>query len=120
MSIASRVNRLQRHVSEAPCAVCGGTPRVHRMSFVYEGEPAPSFPGPNAPDHCACGRRVEYFHIRHHLEGIGDRPRDSRPDVIDGPATLVERLVGIDAMKAARTYKRWATVPVGASAEAEA
>ncbi len=66
------------------------------------------------------GRRRFLVDIRHHLEGIGDRPRDSRPDVIDGPATLVERLVGIDAMKAARTYKRWAAVSVGAPVNAEA
>jgi hypothetical protein len=119
MSIASRLNRLHRHISEAPCPVCGGAPRGNRMSMIYEGDPVPSFPGPNAPEHCACGRRIAYFHLRHVLEGGGDRSRDSRPDVINGPAALLQRIAGADAMQTARTHGAWATVAVGASTNAE-
>ena len=120
MSIASRLNRLQRHVSEAPCAVCGGTPRVHRVSAIYNDDPEPSFPGPVAAEHCACGRRITYMHIRNFYESLRDGPRDGQPDFITGPAALVQPIVGAGALQTARRCGSRVSVPVGASAEAEA
>jgi hypothetical protein len=62
MSIKARLARLQR-VASAHCPQCHGFPRETRISQAWNGETVEPFPGPDAPDNCACGRRISYTHI---------------------------------------------------------
>ncbi len=62
--IRRRVDRLAR---DATLARCGGNHTRTKTSLVHGDEPKPEWPEAASGERCACGSKLEYVHIIHHL-----------------------------------------------------